>query len=67
MSQFWFIRWFEFRICDNIQAKQDCLDRNLLEIIDGTPKEPRAGDSNTRFYPRHGSTTYEIKARLPQG
>lgn len=62
-----FRRFFEFRICDNVKGKQECLDQHLLELLGGTPSSPQAGDLNTRFYPRHGSVTYQIKARLPQG
>lgn len=48
-------------------AKQDCLDKHLLELLGGTPSIPQPGDLNTRFYPRNGSRIYDIKARLPEG
>lgn len=48
-------------------AKQDCLDKNLLQIISGVPSVPQPGDLTTRFYPRNGSRIYEIKALLPEG
>lgn len=57
--------YFEFRICDNAEGKQECLDKHLLELLGGTPSQPQPGDKSTRFYPRNGSRIYEIKARLP--
>lgn len=62
-----FNRYFEFRLCPNLAAKQECLDKHLLELIGGTPSVPQPNDLNTRFYPRNGSRIYEIKARLPAG
>lgn len=59
--------YFEFRLCPNLAAKQDCLDKHLLELLGGTPSLPQPGDLNTRFYPRNGSRIYDIKARLPEG
>ncbi|XP_055377878.1 uncharacterized protein LOC129609783 [Condylostylus longicornis] len=57
--------YFEFRLCPEIKAKQDCLDKNLLKIITGVPLTPMPDDLDTRFYPRNGSRIYEIKAKLP--
>ncbi|XP_058116352.1 uncharacterized protein LOC131288034 [Anopheles ziemanni] len=57
--------YFEFRICDNVQAKQDCLDKHLMRIVSGTPSIPHANDLKTRFYPRNGSRIYDMKAELP--
>ncbi|XP_005191030.1 uncharacterized protein LOC101894235 [Musca domestica] len=57
--------YFEFRLCPEPKAKQDCLDRNLLTILAGSPAQPAPGDLETRFYPRNGSRIYEIKAQLP--
>lgn len=60
-------RYFEFRMCPNPAAKQDCLDKNLLQLISGVPSVPQPNDLTTRFYPRNGSRIYEIKALLPEG
>ena len=60
-------RYFEFRICDNVQAKQDCLDKHLMRIVSGTPSIPHPNDLKTRFYPRNGSRIYDMKAELPAG
>uniref|UniRef100_A0A1B0AA71 Chitin-binding type-4 domain-containing protein n=1 Tax=Glossina pallidipes TaxID=7398 RepID=A0A1B0AA71_GLOPL len=57
--------YFEFRICPDPNAKQECLDRNLLTITSGAPAQHSPGDMNTRFYPRNGSRIYEMKALLP--
>ncbi|XP_050070224.1 uncharacterized protein LOC126558278 [Anopheles maculipalpis] len=57
--------YFEFRICDNVQAKQDCLDKHLMKIVSGTPSIPHPNDLKTRFYPRNGSRIYDMKAELP--
>ncbi|XP_053669317.1 uncharacterized protein LOC128719713 [Anopheles marshallii] len=57
--------YFEFRICDNVQAKQDCLDKHLMRIVSGTPSIPHPNDLKTRFYPRNGSRIYDMKAELP--
>uniref|UniRef100_A0A1A9W887 Chitin-binding type-4 domain-containing protein n=1 Tax=Glossina brevipalpis TaxID=37001 RepID=A0A1A9W887_9MUSC len=57
--------YFEFRLCPDPNAKQECLDRNLLTILSGAPAQPAPGDIETRFYPRNGSRIYEIKALLP--
>lgn len=57
-----FYRYFEFRLCPNPQAKQECLDKHLLQLINDFSKDP-----TTKFYPRNGSTIYEIKAILPKG
>lgn len=54
-------------MCPSAQAKQDCLDKHVLEVIDGTPSAPKPGDLKTRFYPRYSSRIYEIQARLPPG
>lgn len=59
--------YFEFRICDNVYAKQECLDKHLLRLVSGVPSVPQPNDLNTRFYPRNGSRIYEIKGQLPQG
>lgn len=59
--------YFEFRLCDNVKAEQDCLDKHLLKILGGTPQSPGPNDRDTRFYPRNGSRIYEIRAQLPQG
>lgn len=64
---FLFDRHFEFRLCPNAQAKQDCLDKHLLHLISGVPSVPQPNDLTTRFYPRNGSRIYEIKALLPEG
>ncbi|XP_075147104.1 uncharacterized protein LOC142221309 [Haematobia irritans] len=58
--------YFEFRLCPEAKAKQDCLDRNVLPILTGSPAQPSPGDLDTRFYPRNGSRIYEIKAQLPE-
>lgn len=60
-------RYFEFRVCPEIAAKQECLDKHVLELLGGSPSVPRPNDLNTRFYPRNGSRIYEIKGRLPNG
>ncbi|XP_026839378.1 uncharacterized protein LOC26526448 [Drosophila erecta] len=57
--------YFEFRICSNPNAKQACLDKNVLLILNGYPSQPRKSDLDIRFYPRNGSCTYEILAQLP--
>lgn len=54
-------------MCPNVQAKQDCLDKHLLDVVGGTPSSPQPNDLKTRFYPRHGSRIYEIQAHLPPG
>lgn len=64
---FAFDRYFEFRICDNLAAKQDCLDKHLLKLAGGTPSMPQPNDLSTRFYPRNGSRIYDIKGKLPNG
>lgn len=58
--------YFEFRLCDNIQAEQSCLDKHLLKLLGGTPSIPHPNDLDTRFYPRNGSRIYEIRAQLPK-
>lgn len=60
-------RYFEFRLCPELAAKQDCLDKHLLELTGGTPSMPLPNDLSTRFYPRNGSRIYEIKGKLPAG
>ena len=62
-----FTRYFEFRLCPDIKAKQDCLDKNVLKVISGAPMLPMPNDLDTRFYPRNGSRIYDIKAKLPEG
>ncbi|XP_055850562.1 uncharacterized protein LOC129915123 [Episyrphus balteatus] len=57
--------YFEFRLCPEPKAKQDCLDKNLLTVLGGSPAMPIPEDLTTRFYPRNGSRIYEIKAQLP--
>jgi len=57
--------YFEFRLCPEPDAKQDCLDRHLLKILSGSPAVPAPNDLETRFYPRNGSRIYEMKAQLP--
>lgn len=59
--------YFEFRLCPNAKAKQDCLDKHVLELLGGSPSVPQPNDLKTRFYPRNGSRIYEIKAKLPEG
>lgn len=59
--------YFEFRLCDDINARQKCLDKNLLKIISGSPFISFPNDVSTRFYPRNGSRIYEIRAQLPKG
>ncbi|XP_020714046.1 uncharacterized protein LOC101448733 isoform X2 [Ceratitis capitata] len=71
----WFSNWrerakrsyFEFRICPQPDARQECLDRYLLKIITGSPNQPAPNDLETRFYPRNGSRIYEVIAALPKG
>ncbi|KAH8359862.1 hypothetical protein KR093_009247, partial [Drosophila rubida] len=58
--------YFEFRLCPKPNAKQSCLDENLLQIISGSPSLRSPTDLDTRFYPRNGSRIYEIKAKLPE-
>lgn len=60
-------RYFEFRVCPEIAAKQECLDKHVLELLSGSPSVPNPNDLSTRFYPRNGSRIYEIKAQLPDG
>lgn len=60
-------RYFEFRVCPEIAAKQECLDKHVLELLGGSPNVPHPNDLSTRFYPRNGSRIYEIKGRLPDG
>ncbi|XP_032573728.1 uncharacterized protein LOC6621301 isoform X6 [Drosophila sechellia] len=57
--------YFEFRICPNPNAKQSCLDKNVLSILNGSPSQPNKSDLDNRFYPRNGSCIYEILAQLP--
>ncbi|KAH8249823.1 hypothetical protein KR038_002243, partial [Drosophila bunnanda] len=57
--------YFEFRLCPKPNAKQSCLDQNVLPIMGGFPSQPSPTDLRSRFYPRNGSRIYEIKARLP--
>ncbi|XP_017019684.1 uncharacterized protein [Drosophila kikkawai] len=57
--------YFEFRLCPRPNAKQFCLDQNVLPIMGGFPIQPSPTDLQSRFYPRNGSRIYEIKARLP--
>jgi len=59
--------YFEFRLCDNAIADQDCLDKHLLKVMGGAPTMPGPNDLETRFYPRNGSRIYEIRAKLPEG
>lgn len=60
--------YFEFRLCPSVQATQDCLDKNVLKIIGGTPSgTPQPSDLDTRFYPRNGSRIYDIRGVLPEG
>ncbi|KAI8114759.1 hypothetical protein FF38_04444 [Lucilia cuprina] len=58
--------YFEFRLCPEPKANQECLDRNLLTVLGGSPSQPSPSDLETRFYPRNGSRIYEIKAVLPE-
>lgn len=58
--------YFEFRLCDDIYAKQKCLDKNLLKIVSGSPFISFPNDISTRFYPRNGSRIYEIRTQLPK-
>lgn len=58
--------YFEFRLCPKPNAKQSCLDENVLEILSGSPSQRSPTDLDTRFYPRNGSRIYEIKAQLPE-
>ncbi|KAH8389522.1 hypothetical protein KR200_003282, partial [Drosophila serrata] len=57
--------YFEFRLCPKPNAKQSCLDQNVLPIMSAFPSQPSPTDLRSRFYPRNGSRIYEIKARLP--
>lgn len=59
--------YFEFRLCDDVEAKQICLDKNILKIASGSPFITFPNDLSTRFYPRNGSRIYEIRAQLPKG
>lgn len=59
--------YFEFRICPNLSSNQECFDKYLLTILGGSPSSSKPSDLHTRFYPRSGSQTYEIRARLPAG
>lgn len=59
--------YFEFRLCDDINAKQTCLDKNILKILSGSPFISFPNDLSTRFYPRNGSRIYDIRAQLPKG
>ena len=59
--------YFEFRLCDDVDAKQKCLDKNILKIASGSPFITFPNDLSTRFYPRNGSRIYEIRAQLPKG
>lgn len=59
--------YFEFRVCPEIAAKQECLDKHVLELLGGSPSVSNPNDLSTRFYPRNGSRIYEIKGRLPDG
>lgn len=60
--------YFEFRLCPSVQATQDCLDKNVLKIIGGTPSgTQQPSDLDTRFYPRNGSRIYDIRGVLPEG
>ncbi|KAJ8715291.1 hypothetical protein PYW08_005272 [Mythimna loreyi] len=48
--------FWEFRICTNpYDNTQECFDRILLESEDG----------ETKYYPKRGSGTYEVKYRIP--
>lgn len=58
--------FFEFRLCDDINARQECLDKNLLKVVSGIPIVREPSDVVTRFYPRNDSRIYEIKAQLPK-
>ncbi|XP_030370953.1 uncharacterized protein LOC115621440 [Scaptodrosophila lebanonensis] len=58
--------YFEFRLCPEPNAKQTCLDKNILHIITGFPSQPSPTDADFRFYPRNGSLIYTIKVRLPE-
>lgn len=49
-----------------MKAKQECLDKNLLIVKDGSPILPTPDDLETRFYPRNGSRIYEIITELPK-
>lgn len=56
---------FEFRVCEDINAPQECLDKHLLKVINGTPSAPTPSDVDTCFYPRYGPHLYEIYVKLP--
>jgi hypothetical protein len=58
--------YFEFRLCDKVQADDECLDKHVLKIIGGSPISSTSSDLGHRFYPRNGSRIYEIKAQLPK-
>lgn len=58
--------YFEFRLCEDINAKQECLDRNVLTVVKGSPSSSQPNDLPKRFYPRNGSRIYEIQAQLPR-
>ncbi|GBP71479.1 hypothetical protein EVAR_103364_1 [Eumeta japonica] len=50
--------YFEFRVCEEPRATQDCLDRHLLRLD---------GRDAARYYPRDGNRVYEMRYRLPAG
>nr|XP_036229776.1 uncharacterized protein LOC106622051 [Bactrocera oleae]XP_036229778.1 uncharacterized protein LOC106622051 [Bactrocera oleae]XP_036229779.1 uncharacterized protein LOC106622051 [Bactrocera oleae]XP_036229780.1 uncharacterized protein LOC106622051 [Bactrocera oleae]XP_036229781.1 uncharacterized protein LOC106622051 [Bactrocera oleae] len=59
--------YFEFRICLQPYAQQECFDQHLLKIQSGLLSQSMSTDLETRFYPRNGSLIYDIKAQLPKG
>ncbi|CAK1541798.1 unnamed protein product [Leptosia nina] len=50
--------FFEFRVCEDPRATQECLDRHLL-LLDGR--------EDSKYYPREGNKIYEMKYQLPEG
>ena len=54
--------FMEFRLCPQnnplVPASQACLDRHLLERVDG---------AGTRFHPGPGNKVFEVRLELPEG
>ncbi|XP_041972028.1 uncharacterized protein LOC121728004 [Aricia agestis] len=51
--------WFEFKVCDNpSQTDEECMSKHVLKL---------EGSEATKFYPKNGSVTYEMRYRLPEG
>ena len=54
--------YFEFRLCPQnnplVPASQACLNRHLLQQVDG---------SGSRFYPGEGNKVFDVELELPPG